>query len=197
VSGWQKLNSFTHPRQALAAVAANGYLYVVGGVDGNNRYVHPVEYAQILDDGKLGPWRQTSVLQQGRLYLAAASHGDYLYALGGGDGQLGDDNLPLASVERAKINTDGSSQAWQHHSYLNTPRRGLEATVINNRLYAVGGYNGQFLKSSEFIGLAGGRAPAHWQMVSEQAQVDRYIHATATLATESICSAGMCKRLAL
>lgn len=181
VEGWQEVSPFTHPRRALAATVAKGYLYVVGGVDSLNRYVRPVEYARILADGRLGPWQETSALLEGRFYLAAASHAGYLYALGGGGGRLGDDNMPLASVERAKINADGSLQAWQHHSYLTTPRRGLKATVINHRLYAIGGYNGQFLKSTEFIDLNLGGQPAQWQLASQLAQVDRYIHAAATL----------------
>lgn len=180
VNGWQELVPFGHPRRALAAVVANGYLYVLGGVDARNQYVRPVEYARIQADGRLGPWQETSSLLEGRFYLAAASHAGYLYALGGGGGNLGDDNVPLASVERAKINADGSLQPWRHHSYLSTPRRGLKASVINNRLYAIGGYNGQFLKSSEFFDLSPDQQPARWQLANEEATVDRYIHAAAT-----------------
>jgi len=184
VEGWQELSPFTHPRRALATAATTDYLYVLGGVDAQNQYVHPVEYARILPDGRLGPWKQTSALLEGRFYLAAASYGGYLYALGGGGGELGDDNIPLASVERAKINADGSLQAWQHHSYFTTPRRGLTAAIINERLYAIGGYNGQFLKSTEFIALNAEQQPAQWQLATQQAQVDRYIHASATLGNQ-------------
>ena len=181
VAGWQELSSFHYPRRALAATTSNGYLYVVGGVDSQGQYVRPVEYAHILADGRLGDWKETSPLLKGRFYLAAISHEGYLYALGGGGGELGDDNTPLASVERAKINPDGSLQNWQHHSYLTTPRRGLKASVVNNRLYAIGGYNGQFLKSIEHLDL-GESAPADsWQLDPEQAKVDRYIHAAATM----------------
>jgi len=180
VEGWQKLTPFSYPRRALAATATKDYLYVLGGVDAQNQYVRPVEYARILPDGRLGPWKKTSALLEGRFYLAAANHDGYLYALGGGGGKLGDDNVPLASVERAKINADGSLQVWQHHSYLNTPRRGLTAAIINKRLYAIGGYNGQFLKSTEFIALDASQQPAQWQLATQQAQVDRYIHASTT-----------------
>lgn len=181
VTGWLELPSFHYPRRALAATVANGYLYVVGGVDSQGQYVRPVEYARILADGRLGDWKETSPLLKGRFYLAAVSHEGYLYALGGGGGELGDDNTPLASVERAKINLDGSLQNWQHHSYLTTPRRGLKASVVNNRLYAIGGYNGQFLKSIEHLDLGESTLTDAWQLDPEQAKVDRYIHAAATM----------------
>lgn len=179
--GWLELTPFQYPRRALAATAANGYLYVIGGVDGQGRYVRPVEYAPILIDGQLGKWQTTSHLREGRFYLATVAHHGYLYALGGGGGELGDNNVPLASVERAKINPDGSLQPWQQHSYLSTPRRGLKASVVDNRLYAIGGYNGQFLKSIEHLELGNSADTRQWQLEPEQAKVDRYIHAAATM----------------
>lgn len=179
--GWQELKPFQYPRRALAAAATNGYLYVVGGVDAQGHYVRPVEYAPILADGRLGPWQTTSALREGRFYLAAAIRQGYLYALGGGGGALGDDNVPLASVERAKINPDGSLQTWQHHSYLTTPRRGLKASVVDNRLYAIGGYNGRFLKSIEYLEPDMPANPSQWRLDPQQSKVDRYIHAAATL----------------
>lgn len=182
--GWLEVASFQYPRRALAATATNDYLYVVGGVDAQGQYVLPVEYAPILTDGRLGAWQTTSPLQKGRFYLATVNHRGYLYALGGGGGELGDDNVPLASVERAKINPDGSLQAWQQHSYLTTPRRGLKASVVNDRLYAIGGYNGQFLKSIEHLDLSATANTAQWQLDPEQAKVDRYIHAAATLGKQ-------------
>lgn len=179
--GWLEVTPFQYPRRALAATAANGFLYIVGGVDAQGQYVRPVEYAPILADGQLGKWRTTSHLREGRFYLAAVAHRGYLYALGGGGGELGDNNVPLASVERARINPDGSLQSWQQHSYLNTPRRGLKASVVDNRLYAIGGYNGQFLKSIEHLEFGNTVDARQWQLEPEQAKVDRYIHAAATL----------------
>lgn len=182
--GWLEVTPFQNPRRALAATATNGYLYIIGGVDAQGQYVRPVEYAPILADGQLGEWQETSPLRKGRFYLAAANHNGYLYALGGGGGELGDDNVPLASVERAKINPDGSLQPWQHHSYLTTPRRGLKTSVVNNRLYAIGGYNGQFLKSIEHLDLNKPASAQQWQLDPEQAKMDRYIHAAATLGKQ-------------
>lgn len=179
--GWREIGAFQHPRRALAATIANHYLYLVGGVDNLGRYVRPVEYARILADGSLGPWHSTSPLREGRFYLAAVHHNGYLYALGGGGGALGDDNVPLASVERARILADGSLGPWQLFNYLITPRRGLKATVINGHIYAVGGYNGQFLTSTERLDLDTSSATTpQWQQEDQQAQIDRYIHAMAT-----------------
>ena len=178
VEGWHEIGAFQYPRRALAASIVNNYLYVIGGVDDHGQYVRPVEYASILDDGTLGSWHTTTSLQEGRFYLAAVSDNGYLYALGGGGGALGDDNVPLASVERARILPDGSLGPWQLFNYMTTPRRGLKATVIDHRIYAVGGYNGRFLKSTERLDLDT-TTPPQWQAETQLAQIDRYIHAMA------------------
>lgn len=176
VQGWREVSSFQLPRRALATTIANNYLYIIGGIDRNDQYVKTVEYAQIQKDGNLGPWHNTSPLLEGRFYLAAASYGGYLYALGGGGGEVGDNNIPLASVERAVIHSDGSLGEWQHHSYLTTPRRGLKAEVVGKHLYAIGGYNGQFLRSTERLDF---EKSTEWILEPNKANVDRYIHATA------------------
>ena len=129
VSAWKAQPAFHLPRRALAAAASASHVYVLGGMDNDNHYVAQVEYAPIRADGSLGEWRFTSPLGEPRFYLAAAIVDDYLYAIGGANGQRGQDNIPSATVERAAIKDDGSLSPWQRVSYLTTPRRGLQAAV--------------------------------------------------------------------
>lgn len=184
INAWQPQTPFNIPRRALAAAAANSHLYVVGGMDNDNRYVAQAEYAAILPDGRLGPWHFTSSLNEPRFYLAAAVAGGYLYAIGGADGVRGQDNLPSATVERAPLRADGSLGPWQRVNYLTTPRRGLQAAVYKNHLYAVGGYDGAFLKSVERADLLPDGSLSAWRLDPEQATVDRYIHSAASLGNK-------------
>ncbi|KAF0190969.1 MAG: hypothetical protein FD165_2208 [Gammaproteobacteria bacterium] len=191
--GWQAAAPFDIPRRALAAVAApapspgistnaqnaHAYLYVIGGVDNSGHYVRDTEYAPILPDGSLGPWRKTSALAEDRFYLAAATLNGYLYAAGGGQGDLGSDNLPVASVERAKILPDGGLEPWERAAYMTTPRRGLKLVTHDNYLYAIGGYNGAFLKSTERAPLLPDGSLGEWLSDPELSVVDRYIHSAA------------------
>ncbi len=174
---WQEARSFSLPRRALAAVIHRGNFYVVGGVDNRGQYVNTVEFAALGRDGRLGSWRRTSELQRGRFYLAAVAAGDYLYALGGGSGSLGDENQPVASVERARILDDGSLGPWEVISQMNTARRGLKAVVYGDNLYALGGYNGVFLKTMEHAHIAKDGSLGPWITDASAAQIDRYIHA--------------------
>ncbi len=174
--GWRATTPFQVPRRALAAAATASHVYVIGGMDAEDRYVAEVEYAPILADGRLGPWRFTEPLGEPRFYLAAAVSNGYLYAIGGANGERGKDNIPSATVEKARLLPDGSLGPWQRAAYLTTPRRGLQAVAQGNHLYAIGGYNGAFLKSTEHTRVNTEGELTEWQLDPQQAVVDRYIH---------------------
>ena len=178
-SGWQKMSSFNYARRAPAAVTYGDHLYIVGGIDGNDRYVHTVEFAQIQSDGALGPWQVGSDINEGRFYNAVVAANGYLYTLGGGSGERGHENYPLDSVERAQINSDGSLGEWEVISHMNTARRGLKAVIHHNTLYAIGGYDGQFLKSIERATLNEDGSLGEWRMEQHESIIDRYIHSAA------------------
>lgn len=176
INGWKEVTPFQLSRRAPAAVTYNGYIYIVGGIDGNDRYVHQVEYVPILKDGTLGEWQRSSPIIEGRFYNAAVAYDGYIYALGGGSGVTGEQNHPIASVERAKINPDGSLASWQTISHMLTPRRGLKTVLLNNTLYAIGGYDGRFLKSIEQAMIQNDGSLSYWQMEQHESIIDRYIH---------------------
>lgn len=179
--GWAETTPFHLARRALAAVATETHVYVIGGMDNADRYVAEVEYAPILPDGRLGEWQHTEPLNEPRFYLAAAVANGYLYAIGGANGERGKDNIPSAVVEKARILPDGRLEPWQREHYLTTPRRGLQAVAFRNHLYAIGGYNGAFLKSIERVEVHADGTLGEWQEDPEHAVVDRYIHSATRL----------------
>jgi len=185
IAHWKTTNSFQFPRRALAAVATNGFIYVIGGMNQNGEYVKAVEFAKINSDGSVGLWKTTSSLNEGRFYLAAVVIGNFIFALGGGSGPAGDGNYPVATIERAEIQADGSLGEWQLAGHLQTPRRGLKAISDNHRIYAIGGYNGTFLKSTEHAAVDQNGNLGQWQIDPQLATLDRYIH-SATIYNDRI-----------
>lgn len=181
LEGWTYIASFQLARRALAAVATETHVYVIGGMDDADRYVAEVEYAPILADGRLGPWQYTEPLNEPRFYLSAVAMHGYLYAIGGANGERGKDNIPSGVVEKARILPDGRLGPWQRESYLTTPRRGLQAVAHRNHLYAIGGYNGAFLKTIEHVEVNAEGTLSEWREDPEHAVVDRYIHSATHL----------------
>jgi len=181
VSQWREVSHFSIPRRALTAVASPTHLYVIGGVDNQGNYVKDVEFASIEKDGGLGPWKTTSSINQGRFYLASAIVGEYVFILGGGSGPTGDENAPIASVERAHINPDGSLGNWEIVSHTQLPRRGLKTAVVGNHIYAIGGYSGVFLRSTEYATVELDGTLSEWTLDPHEANLDRYIHSVASV----------------
>jgi len=190
---WQDATPFIEPRRALTAATYNNYIYVLGGIDATNNYVRSVEYTKISADGSLNKWQKTSNLNEGRFYLAAAAINGYLFAIGGARGALGENNIPVATVEKAKINPDGSLGQWVITEALTTPRRGLTVNQHDNRIYALGGYNGIFLHSIEHTTVNKDGRLNEWRLSPQQSTVDRYIHSSAIAGNRLYLLAGHMK----
>lgn len=178
---WETQQPLQIARRALAAAVSGDYLYALGGIDAEGRYVNNVEFAHILPDGRLEAWQFTTPLRAGRIYHAAVAVRGDLYILGGGQGELGDSNTPVATVEKAHILTAGQLGEWQPEATLTTPRRGLQVVTYHDTLYAIGGYNGTFLKSIERAQVSNQGTLSAWNPESRHAVVDRYIHSAARL----------------
>jgi len=178
-ASWVEVNSMLIPRRALAAVVVNDYIYSIGGINQSGHYVQETEFAKILPNGQLSAWQLTSSLNQGRFYLAATAVNGFIYAIGGGLGPIGNNNQPTAIVEKAEILENGKLGPWQIDSEMTTTRRGLKVVSYNNTIYALGGYNGAFLKSIEQTHVSDSGKLSGWVLSPEEALVDRYIHSAA------------------
>lgn len=127
---WEIVATMTMPRAGLAVVAAEGYLYAIGGTVGNAPPMTSVEWAPIYADGSLGAWQLTAATIKSRSH-AVAAHG-YLYAPAGAG-----DNL----IERAQIQPDGSLRAWSIlSSTMTTGRTDYGLAVTPYALFASGNF---------------------------------------------------------
>jgi len=63
----------------------------------------------------------------------------------------------------------------------------------HDTLYAIGGYNGTFLKSVERARVSSQGALAAWSLEPQHAVVDRYIHSATQLGDALYLLGAMCK----
>jgi hypothetical protein len=129
-------------RGYLAAVVVGNYIYAIGGQnnDPGSASLSSVEWTTINADGSLGPWQTTNSMVKRRCNLAAVAAGGYVYAIGGSTCQ----GIIYGSVERAKVNSDGSLGTWEIISSMSTPRQRLAATQGGRYIYAIGGSDDTF-----------------------------------------------------
>ncbi len=142
VDNWNTTSPLPDAVLDHAGVAANGFVYVLGGnhviPDGSDWGSHyeisnVVYYAKINADGSLGPWLTASPLPQPIFWLSASAWNGRIYVIGGWNGS----SLSNA-VYSANIQTDGSLSPWVVQRVLPDAVY-TQAQVSNGLLYVLGG----------------------------------------------------------
>jgi len=161
-------------RAGVAAVAVGRRIYAIGGGEFSKKGLEifkTVEYSDILPDGSLGPWKYSAPLTMPRVYPVAVISGDYIYVMGGetldkiytGAKKQKAPKL-LKSVERARINADGTLGKWTLEKVkMHFPRRGGVVFALDGWLYAGGGFGGDFLNDVERAPIKADGSLGKWE----------------------------------
>lgn len=132
LGGFTSTSSFSGGRSRLALVAAQGFLFVVGGNGGSA--LADVQRATINADGSLGAFSLAGTMLQARSSHAAVVNDGWLYVIGGSG------STPfLSSVEAAPINANGSLGTFVMRGSMLDGRSGHVAFVEGGLLFVVGG----------------------------------------------------------
>ncbi|KAK5982223.1 Kelch protein 20 [Trichostrongylus colubriformis] len=114
----------------------DGFICTVGGYDGSN-YLDSVE----CYDGRRNQWTSVAPMRSCRRKLAVAVLNGCLYVVGGFDG-----NAYLNIVERLDPRVvekyDPLTNEWTAVAAMNCKRSAVGLAVVNERMYAVGGNDG-------------------------------------------------------
>ncbi|HSJ55145.1 MAG TPA: CARDB domain-containing protein [Anaerolineae bacterium] len=128
-------------RDRHTAVHHNGHIIVVGGKEIDNVVKGDVYYTTIDPiSHDLANWQKTTALPpatypEGLGWHASVVVHDRIYVLGGYD----DLNQYYNTVSFAPINANGSVGSWSTTAPLPEALRLLQAAVVNDRIYVVGG----------------------------------------------------------
>ncbi len=154
VVDWRQTTSLPAPvsgHAALFLLAEDGSgqdlqrVYVVGGADGAGSGGTNVWFGAVGSDGTVAAWDATAGLPAGRAYHAVLAatpfnsrvNGDgWIYVLGG-VASTGD--VPLATIYRAPLMSDGTVGSWIEIGALPEPLHSQKAVIFQSRIYIVGG----------------------------------------------------------
>jgi hypothetical protein len=125
---WKKVASMGAARGALGAVAVDGRLLAVGGVDENGRDLRSTEWY----DPVANSWVPGPDLSRTRQHLGVAAVRNTVYAIGG--------RAPnLATVERLRFRDGTPAGAWRAAPQLQFSRSGNAAATVNGVVCTAGG----------------------------------------------------------
>ncbi len=123
-----------------SAIAANGYIYVIGG-NGSQQiyYARPGSNGDITSNFTL---EATNGLPGAAGWLNQGAHysNGYLYIVGGSNA-----STPQSTVYYAPLNANGSVGTWAQQNTANdmpAAKETFAAGQVNGYLYAIGGYSG-------------------------------------------------------
>lgn len=173
IPGWQETSALSTARAGAAVVTHDGVIYMLGGVDGHD-FLRSTEFARIQPDGTLTAWQAGTPLLEARGFVEAAVHDNWIYIAGGGNGPNGH-NL-LRSVERARIQADGSLGPWiAEANQMVVPRRCSKIIATEKGLYSFGGFGGALLDTVEHALFAADGSLGPWQLEPVTLTMPRYV----------------------
>jgi hypothetical protein len=112
------------------AVTRDNKICVVGGTSSSSQHHNSME----MYDPETNAWTPMPSMKSARSYIGATVVGDFIYAVGGFNGQA-----HLSAVERFDL----QAQQWEQMPPLSTGRSGLAVVALNGLVYAIGGYDGR------------------------------------------------------
>jgi hypothetical protein len=133
VGAWMMGPNLPNVRRGSGAVAANGYLYVIGGGFGGSCCNNNVWYSQLAANGAPGTWSQGS-LPENTLRPSVVANNGYLYVVGGLGG-----TVVRNHVLYAQIGANGAPGTWITLTAPWTGRRDAAAAAAGGYLYVMGG----------------------------------------------------------
>uniref|UniRef100_A0A8D0ACV1 Kelch-like family member 5 n=1 Tax=Sander lucioperca TaxID=283035 RepID=A0A8D0ACV1_SANLU len=132
---WSFVASMATPRSTVGVAVLNGKLYAVGGRDGSS-CLRSVE----CFDPHTNRWNGCAPMAKRRGGVGVATWHGFLYAIGGHDAPASSLASRLSDcVERYDPQTD----VWTAVAPMSISRDAVGVCLLGDRLYAVGGYNGQ------------------------------------------------------
>lgn len=132
---WNYVASMSTPRSTVGVAALNNKLYAVGGRDGSS-CLKSME----CFDPHTNKWSMCAPMSKRRGGVGVATFNGFLYAVGGHDAPASNLCSRLSDcMERFDPKTD----SWTTVAPLSVPRDAVGVCSLGDRLYAVGGYDGQ------------------------------------------------------
>ena len=135
------------PWNALVDTVAAGFLYAIGGIDGDGAVRSTVLYTRVETDRSLAGWVETTPLPVALHSAGAVVMRSWLYVVGGA--RTG--NVPAAAAYRARIEWDGELGPWQQMASLPQGRAYAPLVQWAGHIYVLGGDTGTSAPGSNNI----------------------------------------------
>ncbi|WMI82621.1 Kelch repeat-containing protein [Anaerotignum sp. MB30-C6] len=148
---WAILAPMLTPREGCQTEVIDGKIYVIGGYRGLLKIggasnVDSLSSAEVYDPST-DKWTTLASMSETRCYLQTEVIDGKIYALGGWNVKVGDITGKVLSSTEVY---DPSTNRWTTLADMSTPRQIFQTEVIDDKIYAVGGY-GPFYTDNQLL----------------------------------------------
>lgn len=141
---WKTLKPMPTPRQHINCAAVDGKIYIIGGLMNVQNASAPSkwDYKNVstkneVYDPMTNSWEERSPMPTPRHGAYMAAVGGKIYVIGG----MGDKNDMWKSLSVVEM-YDPKTDKWETKTSLPKPRDGFGISVINEKIYVIGGFGG-------------------------------------------------------
>jgi N-acetylneuraminic acid mutarotase len=129
---WTIMEDMPTARSGLGVAVVDGKIYAIGGQNGEGVLNITGEYDPVTNE-----WTSKTSMPTARSDFGIAVYQNKIYVIGGttGPGETWGSSLITGATEVYDPETD----TWQTKTSMPTPRQGLEANVVTDRIYLIGG----------------------------------------------------------
>ena len=139
-----KVPDLEHGVTSFGAAVLDGWLYVYGGHQGDSHHYNAEDQSGSFQRVRIGGTAWESLPSGPKLQgLALVAHGGKLYRIGGFTALNHDDADQDLHSQATVAQFDPQSKKWTELPPLPAPRSSLDAAVLDNKIYVVGGWNMQ------------------------------------------------------
>ncbi len=131
---WTTLDPMPTARSGLGVAVVNGKIYAIGGWNGGGGAVAVNEEY----DPVTNTWITKTPMSVPRRTFGIAVYQNKIYVIGGASGT--DPNTGSDILCSFNEVYDPLTDTWSTNGSLPTPRRGLDAIVVDDKIYLIGGY---------------------------------------------------------
>jgi hypothetical protein len=132
LGAWEDAGKLMTATSGNGVVVTHGEVIIAGGFQSSSSWTAP-----IAADGSLGAWALGPKLGGVRFHTTAVTSGDWVYVIGGLNG-----NVTTDEVARTTIGADGSLSDWQVIAHLPYSLSHHVSFLDGTTLYVVGGQTG-------------------------------------------------------
>jgi N-acetylneuraminic acid mutarotase len=145
-NAWTTKASMNQARAGLGVVAVNGKIYAIGGSTASGTYPPDMFYGGFVGtneeyDPTTDTWTTKVLMPTPRAYFAIAGYQNKIYCIGGAIGFSVDEQSGFYSYVESSVNEvyDTVTNTWETKTPLPYAQLGLQASVLNGKIYVVGG----------------------------------------------------------